>query len=87
LPHEFEVRHQEAGVQIKLRIHKNGAELFVGTYEVSDAGSFGGACADAWTRLRERKFAEATSIGALFDQLDERLLDDLQGAEINVSKA
>jgi hypothetical protein len=70
-----------------LRIHKDGAALYEGIYDVSDAESFGNACADAWTRLREQRLAKARSIGALFDALDERLLDELYGAEISLSKA
>jgi hypothetical protein len=46
----------------------------------------GSACADAWTKLEEQRLASASSIGALFDQLDERLLEELYGAEISLSK-
>ena len=38
-------------------------------------------------QLRERRLARATSIGALFDELNERLLDELDGAEISLSIA
>lgn len=74
-------------MKVKLRIHKDGAALYEGTYDVSDAGSFGNACADAWTKLQEQRLARASSIGALFEELDERLLDELYGAEISLSKA
>jgi hypothetical protein len=74
-------------MKVKLRIHKDGAPLYEGTYDVSDAESFGSACADVWNRLRDRKLTTATSIGALFDQLNEQLLDDLYGAQISLSKA
>jgi hypothetical protein len=77
---------EEAGMRIHLRLHKEGASLCEGVYDVSDADSFGTACADVWNRLRERKLATVTSIGALFDELDERLVDDLYGAEIRFSK-
>lgn len=73
-------------MKVRLRIHKHGAALYEGTYDVSDAASFGRACADAWSRLQEQRLAKATSIGALFDQLDERLLEELYGAEISLSK-
>jgi hypothetical protein len=72
-------------MKVKLRIHKDGAALCESTYEVSDAESFGKACADLWNRLHERTFARATSIGALFDQLN--VLDELAGAQIGISKA
>ena len=74
-------------MKVKLRIHKDGAPLYEGTYDVSDAESFGSACADVWNQLRDRKLTTATSIGALFDQLNEQLLDDLYGAQISLSKA
>jgi hypothetical protein len=74
-------------MKVRLRIHKHGATLYEGTYDVSDADSFGNACADVWTQLREQRLARASSIGALFEELDERLLDELYGAEISLSKA
>ena len=43
------------------------------------------ACADVWNQLRERRLAMA-SIGALFDELDEQLLDELYGSNISFSK-
>ena len=74
-------------MKVKLRIHKDRAALYEGIYDVSDAESFGRACADIWNQLRERKLATATSIGALFDELNEQLLDELYGAQISLSKA
>ena len=74
-------------MKVKLEIRKGGATLHEGTYDISDADGFGRACADLWTQLQEQRLAKATSIGALFDQLDERLLDELYGAEIRISKA
>jgi hypothetical protein len=74
-------------MKVKLRVHKDKSALYEGTYDVSDADSFGRACADLWNRLRDRKLTTATSIGALFDQINEQLLDDLYGAQISLSKA
>lgn len=73
-------------MKTKLRISKNGSALYDGTYDIRDADSFGRACADAWIQLRERRLESATSIGALYDALDEQLLDELYGAEISLSK-
>ncbi len=73
-------------MKARLRIQKDGAALYEGIYDVSDADSFGKACADAWAKLREQKFAHATSIGALFDTFDERLLDEMFETEITLSK-
>ncbi|MGH7490543.1 MAG: hypothetical protein ACREMY_33770 [bacterium] len=74
-------------MNIKLRIYKNGSALYEGTYDICDADSFGRACADVWTQLREQRFAKATSIGALYEALDDELLDGLLGADISLSKA
>jgi hypothetical protein len=74
-------------MKVKLRIHKREAALYEGIFDVSDADSFGRAWADVWDQLRERRLARATSIGALFDELNERLLDELDGAEISLSIA
>ena len=73
-------------MKVKLRIQKDGTSLYEGVYDVSDADSFGKACAHLWTQLREQRLAKASSIGALFEALDERLLDELCGAEIMISK-
>ena len=75
-------------MKVKLKIRKGGTALEQGTYDIFDAESFGKACADLWTRLRDDRLAKATSIGALYDQLDERLLlEELCGAEIRISKS
>ena len=73
-------------MRVKLRVHKDGSALYEGAYDICDADSFGRACADAWTRLREHRLATATSISALFDALDDELLDDLFAAQISLSK-
>jgi hypothetical protein len=74
-------------MKIKLRIQKSGAPLYEGAYDICDADSFGAACAHAWTQLRERQFSGATSIGALYEGLNDQLLDNLIGAQISLSKA
>ena len=74
-------------MNVKLRIHKNGRALYEGTYDICDAESFGRACADAWAQLREQRLGNATSIGALYEALDDELLDGLLGADISLSKA
>ncbi len=73
-------------MKVKLRIQRGGASLFEGTYEVTDAETFGRACADAWEKIRMRRLDEATSVGALIDMLNQTVLDDLQGAEITLNK-
>jgi hypothetical protein len=73
-------------MKVKLKVHKDGTSLYEGAYDVSDADSFGKACADAWKQLKDRRLMKATSIGALYAELDERLLDELYGADISLSK-
>jgi hypothetical protein len=73
-------------MKVKVRVNKDRSTLHEGTYDVSDAESFGRACADVWNELRDRKLKTATSVGALFDQINEQLLDELYGAQISLSK-
>ncbi len=74
-------------MKVKLQIKRSGSSLFEGTYQVTDSESFGRACADAWEQIRARRFDKATSVGALMDVLNQTVLDELQGAEITLSKA
>jgi hypothetical protein len=75
-------------MKVKLEIRKAGTATKQGTYDIFDAESFGKACADLWTLLRDDRLTKATSIGALYDQLDERqLLEELCGAKIRISKS
>jgi hypothetical protein len=74
-------------MKVKLQVRRDGAELYEGTYEVSDAASFAKACGEIWNGMQEQRLAKATSIGALLDQLGDQLLEELLGAEIRVSRA
>jgi len=73
-------------MQIKLRIERSGSPLFEGTYEITDADSFGHACADAWEQMRTRRLDKASSVGALMDMLHQNVLEELQGAQITLSR-
>ncbi len=70
-----------------MRVKREGRPWYEGVYDVVDAASFGDACANAWTRLREQKLQSATSIGALYETLDEHLVDELEGAELSFERA
>ena len=74
-------------MNISLQIRRNGSLLFERTYDIRDADSFGRACADAWTQLRDQRLSKTTSIGALYDALDDQLLEGLMDAQISLSKA
>lgn len=74
-------------MRAKLTIRKNDDLLYEGIHDIFDAESFGAACTHAWNQLRDHRLAKMTSVGALFDAFNERLLDELYGAEISLSKA
>jgi hypothetical protein len=74
-------------MRVKLLVKKEGKPWYEGVYEIVDAASFGDACANAWAKLREQKLQSATSIGALYDTLDEHLIDELEGTELSFEKA
>ena len=74
-------------MRVILRVKKEGKPWYEGVYDIVDAASFGDACANAWIRLREPKLQSAASIGALYDTLDEHLIDELEGAELSFERA
>jgi hypothetical protein len=69
-----------------LELVKGGQRLHQGTYEIDDNATFGTACADVWVKVREQCAAKATSIGALMDTMHDSVIDELNGAEIRLSK-
>ena len=73
-------------MKVKLEIKKGGTSLFQDAYDVTDAETFGRACADAWSQLRSRRLSQATSVGDLMDMLNQSALDALDGANMTVSK-
>ncbi len=74
-------------MKVKLTIERGDVTLFEDRYDIFDAESFGRACSQAWMQLREKRAAKATSIGALFEELDSQLLQELLEAKIKMSKA
>jgi hypothetical protein len=74
-------------MKVRLKIEKDRTVLYEHAYDIADAESFGKACSHAWMQLREQRFARATSIGALFEELDDQLLDELNGARFSFTKA
>jgi hypothetical protein len=73
-------------MRVKLRIANDAAVQYEGTYDIRDAESFGRACADAWEKLRAQRMEKATSIGALYDVLNDSVLDLLLGAKLSIDK-
>lgn len=73
-------------MKLKIEIVKAGRRLHEDVYEVDDSAAFGAACVDAWVKIREQCAAKATSIGALMDTMHESVVDELDGAQIKLSR-
>jgi hypothetical protein len=73
-------------MKVKLELLKAGRRLHQGVYEIDDNESFGAAWRDVWSKSREAWMARTTSIGALMDTMHEGVIDELNGAEIRLSK-
>ena len=69
-------------MRLKLSLRKEGAVLYEGVHEVTDAETFGRAFASVWTQMQDRRLQKTTSIGALMEVLNEDLLEELNGAQI-----
>jgi hypothetical protein len=74
-------------MKIKLHITKESKTLLENRYDVSDANSFGEACADAFSRLRSKELRETPNVGAMMDRLGLNVLEILDGATISITKA
>jgi hypothetical protein len=74
-------------MKVRLRIKKRGTLLYDGVHEIIDQDSFGAAFANVWLAVREKRLERTTSVGELMDILNDEVLDQLQGAEINIEKA
>lgn len=70
-----------------LTISKNGVALYSERHDVTDAESFGKACAQAWWKLRQAELDKESSIGALMEHLESNVLDQLSGAHITLNKS
>jgi hypothetical protein len=73
-------------MKARLQISKDGALLYEADCEIADAESFGKACADVWWQLRQRQFAEESSIGALMEHIDSNVLDQLNGTTVRLKR-
>jgi hypothetical protein len=74
-------------MKVKLEIAKSGRRLHEGTYEIDDQESFGAAWQDVWLKVRQRWMGKTTSIGDLMDSMHEGVIDELNGAEIKLTRA
>jgi hypothetical protein len=73
-------------MKVKLNIRNEGATLYEGLHEITDAQSFGRAFGDAWAQLQDRRLQKTTSIGALMESLNEDVIEELNGAHIGLEK-
>jgi hypothetical protein len=73
-------------MKAKLILRKAGITLYEGVHEITDAESFGRMFADVWAQLQDRRLQNTTSIGALMEVLNDDLLEELNGAQIEVQK-
>ena len=73
-------------MRVKLEVRKAGRRLHEGIYDIDDNASFGEACSRAWVDVREQRMARATSIGDLMDTMNESVIDEIDGAEIKLTK-
>jgi hypothetical protein len=73
-------------MKVRLKVQKGDVVLHEQNYDVSDAESFGKACAHVWTALREQRLEHASRIGALLEHLNDQLLDELDGACLSLAK-
>ncbi|MGA7325544.1 MAG: hypothetical protein WBX25_13905 [Rhodomicrobium sp.] len=74
-------------MKVKLRITRAGGSVYEGIYDVTDAESFGKACADVWCKLKQQQIETETSIGALIEHLEHDTIGGLSGAQITVEQA
>lgn len=72
-------------MRARLRITKNDSLLYEGIHDIADAESFGSACSNAWNSVVERKFSDASSIGALQESLGENMLRELDNIKIQLT--
>jgi hypothetical protein len=74
-------------MKLKLLVgRKDGTPLYEGVHEIVDAESFGRALADVWAQVHDRQLQKSTSIGALMENLNEGVLEELDGAVIGFKK-
>lgn len=73
-------------MKVKLQAMKGASCLCEGTYDVSDGESFGKACANLWMQVEGYRLRSTTSIGATYEIMSESVLDQLDGAQILVTR-
>ena len=72
-------------MKLAVRITKSGTALYAGAYDVTDAETFGKACADAYSKMMEEQFRKESNVGVLMEDIENEasLLD---GALISMQR-
>jgi len=73
-------------MKVKFELMKAGKRLHQATYDIDDTETFGAAWKDVWVKARERWMSNSSSIGALMDSMHEGVIEELNGAEIKLTK-
>jgi hypothetical protein len=73
-------------MKVRLRIKKKGALLYEGEHEIVDQDTFAAAFAKVWQGVRQKRLEATTSVGELMDIINDEVLDQLHGAQIDVEK-
>ena len=73
-------------MKLRLQIRKNSSSVYEGFLDATDAESFGGSWTDVWIALCRQSAAAAPGIGALYERLNDSVLDQLNGVEISLAK-
>ncbi len=73
-------------MKVRFELTKAGKRLHQAVYDIDDTDSFGAAWKDVWVKARERSMAKPSSIGALMDTMQETVIDELNGAEIKLTR-
>lgn len=72
-------------MKLALRITRAGIALYAGIYDVTDAETFGRACADAYSKLMQEQFRKERNVGALMEDVAAEA-SVLDGALIRVER-
>lgn len=73
-------------MKVQLRLTKDGKSLYDGLHDIRDAESFGAAFAVAWLAVQAQRLMATTSVGQLMEEINDDVLDDLNGAQISLVK-
>jgi hypothetical protein len=74
-------------MKVRIEASRKGTRLYDGAYDVTDAKSFGNAFADLWNKLVEKRLRGASSVGAVYEQMDDGATPNVAGIQIAIKRA